>query len=86
MKKRLVVALLGSAAVLAGPQAIAAADKGEGSIENAIKQARSLGYTEIREVEADDDHWEIQGEKNDGKDYELRLDKKTGEVLKDEED
>lgn len=87
MNKQILTAVLGSAFIVGGGQALA---DGSGqdwiSIEDAIKKARSLGYTEIREIEADDKNWEGQGRKADGKEYEFRLDGKTGEVEKDEED
>lgn len=87
MKKLITTALLGSVFAIGG-NPVLAEGPGEGwiSIEKAVEKARSLGYTEIREIEADDNHWEGQGKKADGKDYEFRLDGKTGEVKKDEED
>lgn len=87
MKKQILTAVLGSAFLVGGGQALAdGGGKDWISIEDAIEKARSLGYTEIREIEADDENWEGQGKKADGKDYEFRLNGKTGEVEKDEED
>ncbi|SDS55501.1 Peptidase propeptide and YPEB domain-containing protein [Halopseudomonas xinjiangensis] len=87
MQTKLITALVGSACLLIGSQTMAATAGEAGmSIEDAIKKARSLGYTEIEEIEADGDEWEGQGKKEGDEEYEFRIDRKSGEVLKDEED
>lgn len=84
--KQLITALLGSACLLLGSQAMAAPDGAAMSIEQAVEKARSLGYTQIEEIELDGDEWEGQGVKAGDEEWEFRFDRETGEVLKDEED
>ncbi len=87
MQTKLITALFGSACLLIGSQTMAATSGGSGmSIEDAVKKARSLGYTEITEIEADGDEWEGQGKKEGDQEYEFRIDRNSGEVLKDEKD
>lgn len=86
MHKQLITALLGSACLLLGSQTIAATGGAGMTIEQAVEKARSLGYTEIQEIELDGDEWEGQGIKAGDEEYEFRFSRETGEVLKDEED
>lgn len=53
-------------------------------IEQAIQAAQQAGYTTISEIEADDDHWEGEGYKQDGEKYKFKIDAKTGQVVKDD--
>lgn len=79
----LAIAVLGSAST------VALADKpGTGwiSLEQAVAKAKAAGYTQLYSIEADDDSWEGEGTKQDGKTYEFRIDGKTGEVTRDRED
>ena len=61
----LAVAILGSGATFA-------ADKPGAdwiSLEQAVEKAKAAGYTELHGIEADDDGWEGEGMKQDGKKY-----------------
>src|SRR3546814_14242911 len=74
----LAVAILGSGAAFA-------ADKPGAdwiSLEQAVEKAKAAGYTELHGIEADDDGWEGEGMKQDGKKYEFKIDGRTGEVTK----
>ncbi|MBK4990607.1 PepSY domain-containing protein [Pseudomonas sp. S36] len=51
--------------------------------EAALKGA---GYTQITKIEADDGHWEGEGIKADGKQYEFKVDPRDGRIVKDELD
>ena len=65
----LAVAILGSGATFA-------ADKPGAdwiSLEQAVEKAKAAGYTELHGIEADDDGWEGEGMKQDGKKYAHRL-------------
>jgi len=78
----LAVAILGSGAAFA-------ADKPGAdwiSLEQAVEKAKAAGYTELHGIEADDNGWEGEGMKQDGKKYEFKIDGRTGEVTKDKED
>ncbi|GAB6390489.1 PepSY domain-containing protein [Stutzerimonas marianensis] len=56
------------------------------TLEQAVEKAKAAGYTTLHAIEADDDAWEGEGMKADGKVWEFKLDGRTGEVLRDEED
>lgn len=56
------------------------------SIEQAIETAKGAGYTTIYEIEADDDHWEGKGMKQDGEEYKFKIDGRTGEMKRDKKD
>ena len=56
------------------------------TLEQAVEKAKAAGYTELHGIEADDDGWEGEGMKQDGKKYEFKIDGRTGEVTKDKED
>ena len=58
----------------------------EGVHQNAVDTLKAAGYTELHGIEADDDGWEGEGMKQDGKKYEFKIDGRTGEVTKDKED
>jgi uncharacterized membrane protein YkoI len=76
------VAILGSGAAFA-------ADKPGAdwiTLEQAVEKAKAAGYTELHGIEADDDGWEGEGMKQDGKKYEFSIDGRTGEVTKEKED
>lgn len=51
------------------------------SIEQAIAIAREHGMQVIREVELDDGKWEIEGRDAEGREIEIDIDARTGEVL-----
>lgn len=51
-----------------------------------MEKAKAAGYTELHGIEADDDGWEGEGMKQDGKKYEFSIDGRTGEVTKEKED
>lgn len=51
------------------------------TIDQIAAKLKTAGYTNISEIEADDGAWEAVADK-DGKTVKLKLDSKTGEVLK----
>lgn len=53
--------------------------------EQLIQKLEAAGYTDLREVEADDGHWEGEGTKN-GVKMEFHADPKTGAILSEKED
>ncbi|MCY1180965.1 Peptidase propeptide and YPEB domain protein [compost metagenome] len=76
------VALLGSGMALADH-----VGAGWISIDKAIEIARGKGYVEIHKVEADNSgYWEVEGHKGDKVNFEIRIDGKTGDVLRDQKD
>jgi len=56
------------------------------TLEQAVEKAKAAGYTELHGIEADDDGWEGEGMKQDGKKYEFSIDGKTGEVTRDKQE
>jgi hypothetical protein len=51
--------------------------------QQVTEKLRSLGYTEIRELEADDGHWEADVVK-DGRTFEVHVDPHSGALTKNE--
>lgn len=47
---------------------------------------KAAGYTQITKIEADDNHWEGEGMKADGKRYDFHVDPHSGKITKDELD
>ena len=47
---------------------------------------KGAGYTQITKIEADDGHWEGEGMKADGKQYEFQVDPHDGKIIKDQLD
>lgn len=76
------VAILGSGA------AVAADTPGADwiTLEQAVAKAKEAGYTQLHGIEADDNGWEGEGLKQDGKKYEFKMDGRTGQITKDKED
>lgn len=56
------------------------------SLEQAVAKAKAAGYTQLHSISADDDTWEGEGVKSDGKVWEFKMDAKTGEITKEKED
>ena len=56
------------------------------SKDQAEATLKGAGYTQITKIEADDGHWEGEGIKADGKQYEFKVDPRDGKVVKDELD
>lgn len=85
--KKLTAAL--AVAVLASTSGAALADKPGAdwiTLEQAVEKAKSAGYTLLHSIEAENDSWEGEGMKADGKVWEFKMDGKTGEMTRDEED
>jgi hypothetical protein len=53
--------------------------------DQVIEKLAALGYTNFSKVEADDGHWELEADLK-GVRYDLRVDPKSGEVIKSEPD
>lgn len=51
------------------------------TIEEIIAISRDNGIESFREVERDDAHWEVEGRDVDGRQIELDIDARTGEIL-----
>jgi uncharacterized membrane protein YkoI len=71
-----------AAALLSAGPALAEPVPGPLTIEDASHIARMTGMDEIREIELDDDVWEIEGRGRDGRKVELEIDAVTGDVIK----
>ncbi|MCQ4260854.1 PepSY domain-containing protein [Stutzerimonas stutzeri] len=85
--KKLTAAL--AIAILGATSGAALADKPGAdwiTLEQAVEKAKAAGYTAVHSIEADDDYWEGEGMKADGKVWEFRIDGKTGDVTRDKED
>ncbi|MBF6624330.1 MAG: peptidase [Pseudomonadales bacterium 32-61-5] len=85
--KKLTAAL--AIAVLGTASGIALADKPGAdwiTLEQAVEKAKSAGYTQLHSIGADDDVWEGEGMKADGKVWEFKMDGRTGEMTKEKED
>ncbi|WP_312962954.1 PepSY domain-containing protein [Stutzerimonas nitrititolerans] len=85
--KKLTAAL--AIAVLGSASGVALADKPGAdwiTLEQAVQKAKSVGYTQLHSISADDDTWEGEGMKADGKVWEFKMDGKTGDMTKEKED
>ena len=85
--KKLTAAL--AIAVLGSASGVALADKPGAdwiTLEQAVQKAKSAGYTQLHSISADDDTWEGEGMKADGKVWEFKMDGKTGDMTKEKED
>ena len=85
--KKLTAAL--AIAVLGSASGVALADKPGAdwiTLEQAVEKAKAAGYTTLHSIEADNDTWDGEGMKADGKVWEFKIDGKSGEVLHDKED
>lgn len=51
--------------------------------DQVIQKLKSIGYTDVRKLEADDGHWEGDAVKDD-KTYEIHMDPKSGVLTKNE--
>ena len=56
------------------------------SLEQAVEKAKVAGYSQLHSISADDNHWEGEGVKADGKVWEFKMDARTGEMTKEKED
>ncbi|MBA1275852.1 PepSY domain-containing protein [Stutzerimonas azotifigens] len=56
------------------------------SIEEAIAKVKQAGYTTVYGIEADREGWEGEGEKQDGRKHEFKVDGRSGELTKDKPD
>lgn len=86
-RKKLTAAL--AIAVLGGASGFALADKPGAdwiTLEQAVEKAKAAGYTTLHSIDADNNSWEGEGTKADGKTWEFKIDGKTGEVTHDKED
>lgn len=86
MKKSFSAALATAALLATGTVMADSPKEGWISIEQAIETAKEAGYTEVHQVEADDEFWEGKGLKADGKKYEFKINGQTGVVEEDKQD
>jgi len=85
--KKLTAAL--AVAVLGSASGFALADKPGAdwiTLEQAVEKAKAAGYTQLHSIDADNDSWEGEGVKADGKVWEFKMDGKTGKMTRDEQD
>jgi uncharacterized membrane protein YkoI len=61
-------------------------DRGPVHAEQAIEIARGVGVVLITELECDDGVWEVEGHDARGREIEVEIDPRTGQVLKVERD
>ncbi|WP_439578224.1 PepSY domain-containing protein [Elioraea sp.] len=61
-------------------------DRGPVRAELAIEIARDVGVALIKELECDDDRWEVEGRDARGHEIKVEIDPRTGRVLKVERD
>lgn len=79
-------AILLAAALVIGAGSLAYADvpgKDWMTKEQVMTKLKGMGYTDVKELEADDGHWEGDAVK-DGKTYEIHVDPHSGELTKNE--
>lgn len=60
--------------------------RGPVSRAQAIDIARSVGMVQVREVDCDDDEWEVEGRDARGREMEVEISSRTGRVLEIEYD
>lgn len=80
MHKTLKIAVAAAFAVAAGA-AIAQTQAGQMSTADVMQRVEQSGYTNIRDVEFDDGFWEVEATGTDGRQVELYVDPRSGEVL-----
>ncbi len=51
-----------------------------------IQKLEALGYTNITDIERDDDEWEVEATAPDGTRVDLELDLKDGRIVREERD
>jgi len=56
------------------------------SAEQAVQIARNEGMVNVEEVDRDNGHWEVEGRDAQGREIEVKIDLRTGAVLKVERD
>lgn len=56
------------------------------TLEQAVEKAKAAGYSQLHSISADDNHWEGEGVKADGKVWEFKMDARTGAMTKEKED
>ncbi|MGE8942108.1 PepSY domain-containing protein [Leptospira interrogans] len=70
--------------VLGGPAV--AQDRGTITAEQAIEIAKQQGLVTVEEVERDDGKWEVEGKDISGREIEVDIDARSGQVVKVERD
>ncbi|RRV04247.1 PepSY domain-containing protein [Pseudomonas sp. v388] len=56
------------------------------SMQRTQEILKGAGYVLVTRIEADDGHWEGKGIKEDGMEYEFRMDPHSGKITQDEKD
>lgn len=54
--------------------------------EGAIEIARGAGVALVEDLDCDDGRWEVEGRDGNGREIEVRIDPRTGQVLRVERD
>lgn len=83
------VSLALAAALALAPAAALAddrCDRAEVRAERAIEIARGAGVAVVEDLDCDDGRWEVEGRDANGREIEVRIDPRTGRVLKVERD
>jgi uncharacterized membrane protein YkoI len=80
--------LAGAPLLLAPLQALAddRCDRAETRAEHAIEIARGAGVALVEDLDCDDGRWEVEGRDANGREIEVRIDPRTGQVLRVERD
>lgn len=71
------------APAIAAPHAGPTTAKGQFSMEQIIEKAKKHGYSDISEIEREDDRFCVEARDQDGKRVEVFFDAKTGEIVPD---
>lgn len=61
-------------------------DRGPVRAGQAIEIARGVGVVLVKELECDDGRWEVEGRDAGGREIEVKIDPRTGRVLRVERD
>lgn len=56
------------------------------SMQKTQEILKDAGYVLVTKIEADDGHWEGKGVKEDGMEYEFRMDPHSGKITRDDKD
>ncbi len=79
------LATLGLTALILGPPALAQ-NRGFITAEQAIEIAKQQGLVTVEEVERDDGKWEVEGKDVSGREIEVDIDARSGQIVKIERD
>jgi uncharacterized membrane protein YkoI len=91
--KRIGISVLSASLIVIGSTALAqqqpspapggqsAQQQGEITADQAVEIARKQGLVNVKEIERDDRRWEVEGTDENGREIEVEVDLRTGEVI-----